>query len=102
MVFQVPVTSTDPLVFYCTTGQHCTRGMYGVINGASDQTLKSYRSKITVNKDAVAPTTIGGGQMVANEMSNVLPAKTAVAAGSVTVSLASIFVSASLALLITQ
>lgn len=102
MVFQVPVTSTDPMVFYCTQGQHCTRGMHGVVNGAGDQTLQSYRSSINVNKNAVVPSTVGGGQMIANDISNILPAETPGAAGSVKVSLASIFVSAALALLIAQ
>ena len=75
MVFQVPVTSTDPMVFYCTQGEHCTRGMHGVLNGAGSQTLKSYRDSITVNRDAVAPSTIGGGKMVANNVTNILSAE---------------------------
>ena len=102
MVFQVPVTSTDPLVFYCTEGQHCTRGMYGVVNGAGDQTLQSYRSSIDVNKDAVAPTTVGGGEMVPNDISKILPAEIPGAASSAKVSLALIFVGLGLALLIAQ
>jgi hypothetical protein len=102
MVFQVPVTSTDPIVFYCTQGEHCTRGMHGVLNGAGDETLQSYRSSITVNKNAAAPTTIGGGKMLANNISNILPAKSPGAAGSVKVSLASTVVGLSLALLIAQ
>jgi hypothetical protein len=102
MVFHVPVTSTDPIVFYCTQGQHCTRGMHGVVNGAGDQTLQSYRSSITVNKDAVAPTTISGGEMVSNDISKILPAETSGAAGSAKVSLALISVGLSLALLLPQ
>ncbi|KAF7505918.1 hypothetical protein GJ744_012453 [Endocarpon pusillum] len=102
MVFRVPVKSTDPIVFYCTQGQHCTRGMYGVVNGAGDKTLQSYRRSITVNRNAVAPTTIGGGEMVSNEISRILPAETPGAAGSTKVSLALIFVGLGLALLIAQ
>ena len=76
--------------------------MHGVLNGAGDQTLKSYRSSITVNRNAVAPTTIGGGTMLANNVSNILPAESPGGAGSVKVSLASIVVGLCLALLIAQ
>lgn len=102
MVFRVPVTSTDPMVFYCTQGQHCTRGMHGVVNPSGDQTLQSYRRSITVNRDAVAPNTIGGGEMVPNNISRILPAETPGAAGSAKVSLALIFVGLGFALLIAQ
>jgi hypothetical protein len=100
MVFLVTVTSTDPMPFYCTQGTHCTRGMHGVINGAGKQTLQSYRDSISVNRNAVAPATIGGGEMVANNVSNILPAQNLGAAGSVKVSVISAFSAVGLALLI--
>ena len=100
MIFQVPVNSTDPMVFYCTQGEHCTRGMHGVLNGAGDKTLKSYRDSINVNQVAVAPPTVGGGELLANDISNILPSDTAGAASSAKFSLASTIVGLSLALLI--
>ncbi|ERF72708.1 hypothetical protein EPUS_04761 [Endocarpon pusillum Z07020] len=102
MVFRVPVTSTDPMVFYCTQGTHCTRGMHGVVNGADDQTLQSYRRSITVNRNAVAPNTTGGGEMVPNNISRILPAETPGAACSAKASLVLILVGLGLALLIAQ
>jgi hypothetical protein len=72
MVFQVRVNNSDPMPFYCTTGEHCTRNMHGVVNGRGDFTLRSYRSSITVNRDAVAPTAIGGGTLLPNNITNIL------------------------------
>jgi hypothetical protein len=100
MVFQVLVTSTDPIPFYCSQGEHCTRGMHGVINGAGQRTLQSYRSSITVNRNGVAPARIGGGELVANNISNIIPAKTPGAAGSTKASLVSVVAALGLALLI--
>ena len=90
------------MVFYCTQGEHCTRGMHGVLNGAGSQTLKSYRDSITVNRDAVAPSTIGGGKMVANNVTNILSATAPGGAGSIGISVASIIVGLGSALLLAQ
>ncbi|ETN42084.1 uncharacterized protein HMPREF1541_04023 [Cyphellophora europaea CBS 101466] len=89
MVFNVEVNSTDPIAFYCAQGPHCARGMHGVVNGAGDQTLRSYRNSIDVNFDATIPTEEPGfgGELVANNVSNIIPAVDPNAAGSIQVSL---------------
>jgi hypothetical protein len=46
--------------------------MYGVVNGRNDQTIKSYRDKITVNFAGVAPGNVGGGRLLANNVSNII------------------------------
>ena len=66
MVFRVPVTNTNPMVFYCTAGQHCTRGMYGVVNPSNTQNLESYKAMIMSYGPAVAPAAVGGGEMAQN------------------------------------
>jgi hypothetical protein len=60
------VTTTSPMVFYCATGQHCTRGMYGVVNSNDQQNLASYKATIPVNGPAVIPARVQGGRLVAN------------------------------------
>jgi hypothetical protein len=54
------------MVFYCTTGQHCTRGMYGVVNPNDSQNLATYKATIPKNGPAVAPPRLQGGQLVEN------------------------------------
>lgn len=100
MVFQVPVASTDPIVFYCTQGEHCTRGMHGVLNGAGDFTLQSYRDSIDVNRNGVAPDTVRGGELLANSVSNIIPAESPGSGSSVKVSIASIVVGLGFAMLV--
>jgi hypothetical protein len=82
-VFRVEVNNTDPMVFFCALGPHCTRGMHGVVNGAGDQTLKSYTDKIDVNFDATVPAEEPGtgGRLVPNTVANILPAEDPSAAG---------------------
>ena len=104
MVFQVPVTNTNPWVFYCTQGTHCTRGMYGVLNGAGDQTLTSYTESITANKNGVAPNNVGGGRLLANNVSNIMTGSSELVdgAGSIRNSLLSVAVGLGVALLMSQ
>ena len=92
MIFQVQVMTTDPIVFYFTQGTHCTRGMYGVLIGAGDQTLKSYRDSITADKPGVAPNTIGGGRLLPNSVANILSAPNTDSATSVKGSILSLAV----------
>ncbi|PKS12557.1 hypothetical protein jhhlp_000765 [Lomentospora prolificans] len=66
LVFQVQVTTTNPMVFYCTTGQHCTRGMYGVVNPSATQNLASYKRTIMSYGPAGVPVSVTGGNLVAN------------------------------------
>jgi hypothetical protein len=73
--------------------------MYGVINGAGDQTLKAYRDSIDVNKNAVAPTAVQGGVIRPNNVSNILPAANFGVAGSARVSVMSAFAGVLVALL---
>lgn len=66
-VFRVTVTTTDPIAFYCAAGQHCTRGMYGVVNPSDSQNLASYKSLIKGYGPAEAPPlNISGGQLFPN------------------------------------
>lgn len=90
-VFQVEVNNTDPIVFYCAQGPHCTRGMHGVINGQGSQTLRSYRDSIDVNFEATVPAVINGtgGTFEPNTVDRILPAQDPNAAGTIKVSAAS-------------
>lgn len=65
-VYRVEVTSADPMVFYCTAGQHCTRGMYGVVNPSDTQNLESYKATITSYGPAGVPASVNGGEFVPN------------------------------------
>jgi hypothetical protein len=79
--------------------------MYGVVNGGRDQTIKSYRDKITVNKVGVAPGNIGGGRLLANNISNIIsdqaPAP-ADGAGSVRASVGSLVLGLGIAFFVLQ
>lgn len=54
------------MVFYCTAGQHCTRGMYGVVNPSGSQNLESYKATIKSYGAAVEPDSVGGGEFATN------------------------------------
>ncbi|QPC73407.1 hypothetical protein HYE68_004159 [Fusarium pseudograminearum] len=57
--FNVPLTSTDPLFFYCATGPHCMLGQVMAINPPSEANLVEYNRKANgalANIDAGAPT----------------------------------------------
>ena len=62
MVFQVEVSDTNPVVFYCSQGRHCQNGMFGMING-DDSLLSSYTTLAQAANDNVSPdsaTAFGG------------------------------------------
>lgn len=86
------------MVFYCPTGQHCSRGMHGVVNGAGGKTLGSYRASITSYRNAVAPTRIGGGELVNNTVANIRSDKLGAAPASSRASLMSVVAALSFAL----
>ena len=54
------------MVFYCTAGQHCTRGMYGVVNPSGTQNLESYKATIKAYGPAVEPASVTGGEFAEN------------------------------------
>jgi hypothetical protein len=87
-VFRVEVNDTQPMVFYCAQGPHCTRGMHGVVNGQGDETLRSYRGRIDKNFEATVPAMLPGmgGRLVPNSVENILPAEDPNAAGALRVS----------------
>ncbi|KAJ6444408.1 mitochondrial ATPase (Afg1) [Purpureocillium lavendulum] len=63
--FRVTVTNTDPMPFYSSQGDECTRGMVGIINPKGDKTLEKYRSKAVTLAGAVTPgNNAYGGDMV--------------------------------------
>lgn len=66
MVFQVEVSSTDPVVFYCSQATHCQNGMFGMINGDNDM-LSSYTTLAEAAADNVTPdsATAFGGSVTA-------------------------------------
>lgn len=73
-VFQFTVQNNEPFWYYCsqTAGDHCQKGMSGVINQNfnSDKTLAAYKekSKNTVTKQASTDVTARqGGNIVPNK-----------------------------------
>ncbi|RGP81627.1 extracellular serine-rich [Fusarium longipes] len=57
--FNVPLTSTDPLFFYCATGPHCQLGQVMAINPPSEANLVEFNKKANgalANIDAGEPT----------------------------------------------
>jgi len=62
--FRVKVTSTDPIVFYCTqpNNNHCKAGMYGVVNPSGEQSLQAYGTLAKAATANVSPQqgTFGG------------------------------------------
>ncbi|KAK3389618.1 Cupredoxin [Podospora didyma] len=78
-VFQYTVTTTDPIVFYCSqnTGTHCVKGMAGVINPSGDKALAPYiaaASKVTTG--AVSPPGNSFGGAVVNATTTDTPGST--------------------------
>lgn len=48
-------------------------GMFGVVNGAGDQTRQAYKDNIpTPNLFAMAPDFVGGGELVNNTAENIM------------------------------
>jgi len=86
------------MVFYCTLGQHCTRGMYGVVNPTDSQNLNTYKATIPKSGPAVIPSRVQGGRLVRNPGAidvSQLPA----AAGSFKASVTGVVVAMAFALL---
>lgn len=69
-IFQVTVTTTDPIVFYCTFGSHCQGGMYGVVNPSGDDSLVNYGAAAKVATSNISPPSVFGGSFVTNSSSS--------------------------------
>jgi len=69
-VFQVVVTDSNPIWYYCaqTDGNHCQKGMAGVINQNfnSPNTLDAYKSAAALTGTSVIPPTVQGGTVEPN------------------------------------
>lgn len=69
-VFKILVENDDPFVFYCTQGQHCASGMFGVVNPTEKQSRDTYGTLITAleDKKAKVPTKAApfGGALIDN------------------------------------
>ncbi|PHH90223.1 hypothetical protein CDD83_4228 [Cordyceps sp. RAO-2017] len=63
-VFQVNVTSTDPIFYYCSVGNHCKDGMVGVVNPSQDRTLDKFRSNAKSAGGNVSPPAPFGGKAI--------------------------------------
>lgn len=63
-VFQVNVTTTDPIFFYCSVGNHCKDGMVGVVNPSSDKTVDTFRSSAKSAGGNISPDAAFGGTLV--------------------------------------
>jgi len=61
VTFTVPVTSTDPIWFYCSASRHCENGMVGVVNPPSGQTKAEYAAAAASVASAAAPSSATGG-----------------------------------------
>lgn len=63
-VFQIAVSSTNPILFYCAVDEHCQNGMVGVINPSSGQTLGQFKSAASGATSGPVPNTPYGGNLV--------------------------------------
>lgn len=63
-VFRVNVTTTDPIFFYCSVGNHCKDGMVGAVNPSSDETVDKYRSSAKSAGGNISPDAVFGGTLV--------------------------------------
>ncbi|KAK3352499.1 Cupredoxin, partial [Lasiosphaeria hispida] len=63
--FRVTINDTSPHVFYCTQGDHCARGMVGVVNADSGM-LEKYRCGASSTAEAVSPAVVFGGVLAPN------------------------------------
>ncbi|KAK0714765.1 Cupredoxin [Lasiosphaeris hirsuta] len=63
--FRVTINDTSPHVFYCTQGDHCTKGMVGVVNADSGM-LEKYRCGASSIAEAVSPPAVFGGVLAPN------------------------------------
>lgn len=73
-VFQIVVQDTNPIWYYCaqTTGNHCQKGMAGVINQNfnSPNTLAAYKAKAALTQVSVIPPVVQGGRVLLNPHPN--------------------------------
>jgi plastocyanin len=70
-VFQIEVTSTKPTWFYCpqTTGDHCQKGMVGVINrdfNNNDATIDAFKALAAKAPKSEVPAGAQGGNVIVN------------------------------------
>jgi hypothetical protein len=72
--FRVTVTTSDPLVFYCSAGRHCQDGMYGVVNPTTNDNsseagrynLAAYAVLAKNASGNVSPPAVVGGTLAFN------------------------------------
>ncbi|OAA59893.1 extracellular serine-rich protein [Niveomyces insectorum RCEF 264] len=69
-VFQIVVENTNPTWYYCaqTVGNHCQKGMAGVINQNFDSanTLAAYEAAAALTGVSGVPPVVQGGAVIAN------------------------------------
>ncbi|KAH0544437.1 hypothetical protein FGG08_001464 [Glutinoglossum americanum] len=65
-VFEINITSTDPIWYYCDVANHCPSGMVGVINAPSGKTVDDF-ANAAKNAQVVKPSSNDpqGGSLVA-------------------------------------
>ncbi|KAI9167082.1 Extracellular serine-rich protein [Paramyrothecium foliicola] len=54
-VFRVTINDTEPVVFYSSQGDECSKGMVGIVNQSSDRNLTDYRDRASELSRAVTP-----------------------------------------------
>ncbi|CAI4218035.1 unnamed protein product [Parascedosporium putredinis] len=71
-VFQIVVEDTKPIWFYCSQGDHCSKGMVGSINQNvnSPKTLSAFRELATNAGPGVSQPYIQGGCRIPNPQPN--------------------------------
>lgn len=67
-VFQIVVETSTPIWYYCAQGDHCEKGMAGVINQdfSSANTLRAYKMNAEMVQKTVIPPVIQGGAVIPN------------------------------------
>ncbi|TVY78356.1 putative GPI-anchored cupredoxin, partial [Lachnellula suecica] len=61
MTYEVNITSTTPIWFYCSLKKHCQGGMVGVVNPPSNATVTDYANAAKNVSAASAPSSATGG-----------------------------------------
>ncbi|KAG6028694.1 hypothetical protein E4U41_000609 [Claviceps citrina] len=70
-VFRVKLADANPLVFYSSQGDECSRGMVGIVNPNDEQTLQSYKWRASQLATGVTPSTsFYGGELADEKASN--------------------------------
>lgn len=63
-MFRVALNNTDPLVFYSSQGDECSKGMVGIVNANDNHTLQNYRMRAGQLARGVTPGTSSyGGEL---------------------------------------